>query len=612
MRIGMLTQWFDPEPGPAALPGMLARELVERGHEVRVLTGYPNYPSGQIAQGYSNRGVMHETLGGVQVRRVPLRASHGDSIASRLSNYGSFGVSALARGGSFLAEADALWINYSPVTIGLPWLADPRLRRIPAFVHVMDLWPDTVTASGFDSPILRRVEGTVAWWCSRMYDQASRVGYISTSVGPALRARGVPEEKLVYAPVWADETRFAPVADSVEEREGLLLSYAGTIGGAQALEILVRASALARDAGVRCVIAGSGPEQARLSQLATELDAPVEFLGRVSPDVAATLTKDSDASFVGLNDHPLAGMTMPSKLQSLLAAGRPVVAVLEGDAAQVVREAGAGWVSSPGAGPEALAGVLREVAATSPEKRRAAGDSGRLYYERTFSLRTGVDRIEQELLRMAGRGGPVGSVRLRELRPTDAEDCARVHLAAFPEFFLARMGRPFLVQLYRGFAEDDTALTVVATDSDGEVLGSVVGTTEPAGFFRRLLRRRVIRFGLASLPHLARHPSDAMRVARGLRYRGGDEHPAGAALLSSICVTPGAPRGTGRMLMDGWLAALGTAGGTSAYLMTDAHDNDRVNVFYSRGGWRLDGSETTPEGRVLNRYVWTAGSHEQE
>ena len=104
----MLTQWYDPEPGPAALPGVLARGLVARGHQVNVVTGFPNYPTGKVAEGYTVSRRFDEVRDGVAVRRVALYPSHDTSFARRLLNYGSFGASAAASGMSFLRGADAL------------------------------------------------------------------------------------------------------------------------------------------------------------------------------------------------------------------------------------------------------------------------------------------------------------------------------------------------------------------------------------------------------------------------------------------------------------------------------------------------------------------------
>jgi colanic acid biosynthesis glycosyl transferase WcaI len=139
MRVGLLTQFYDPEPGPAALPGVLARGLVARGHEVQVLTGFPNYPEGVIAPGYRMQRVLDEVLDGVNVRRVALYANHDASAMRRITNYASFGASALASGLGVLRGLDALWVNYSPITVAWPMWAARYGLKIPQVAHVLDL-----------------------------------------------------------------------------------------------------------------------------------------------------------------------------------------------------------------------------------------------------------------------------------------------------------------------------------------------------------------------------------------------------------------------------------------------------------------------------------------
>ncbi len=192
---------------------------------------------------------------------------------------------------------------------------------------------------------------------------------------------------------------------------------------------------------------------------------------------------------------------------------------------------------------------------------------------------------------------------LGPLRARDVDELAGLHRAAFPDFFLSRLGRPFLVQFYAGFLDDESAVTVVARTQEGTVIGAAVGSTQPAGFFRRLLRRRWRQFGLASARYVLRSPASAPRLLRAVRYRGGGDERAGA-LLSSICVLPGQRQlGVGARLLAEWAGAAERAGADRAFLTTDAQDNDAVNRFYQRHGWTMTATFRTPEGRAMNRYT---------
>ena len=187
---------------------------------------------------------------------------------------------------------------------------------------------------------------------------------------------------------------------------------------------------------------------------------------------------------------------------------------------------------------------------------------------------------------------------------SDVRDLARMHRQAFPDFFLSTLGEPFLVQFYGGFLKDETAVSVVARDEDGMPLGAVVGTTEPSGFFGRLLKHRWPGFALASARALLRDPTAASRLMRAVRYRGEAPAGEGGALLSSICVDPAAQGGgIGRLLVDEWTRVAAAKGAHEAFLTTDAIGNDAVNGFYQARGWTLTDTRQTREGRLMNRYT---------
>lgn len=197
------------------------------------------------------------------------------------------------------------------------------------------------------------------------------------------------------------------------------------------------------------------------------------------------------------------------------------------------------------------------------------------------------------------------TIEFSSLRQSDVVDAALLHEQAFPSFFLSSLGQPFLRQFYRGFIGDHTAVTVVARSASGELLGTVVGTTEPAGFFGRLVRRRFLGFVGASASAAIRTPQAIPRLIRAVRYRGsaGDQQADGV-LLSSICVAPHAQgAGVGHKLISAWEISVRATGARCAYLTTDSDENLAVNAFYSRAGWTAKATYTTAEGRPMNLYT---------
>lgn len=191
----------------------------------------------------------------------------------------------------------------------------------------------------------------------------------------------------------------------------------------------------------------------------------------------------------------------------------------------------------------------------------------------------------------------------RPLVSADVAPAASLHRRAFPTFFLTSLGEPFLALFYRGFLGDATAVTVVAHDERGQLRGLVVGTVEPAGFFRRLLLRRWPGFLLAGARAVLASPRAAPRLFRAVGYRGGVSPGEKGALLSSICVDPDLQgHGIGRDLLRAWTTEAADRGATRAFLTTDADDNASTLRFYESSGWSRAATYSTAEGRRMHRY----------
>lgn len=410
LKVGILTQWFDPEPGGAAIPGALARELSRRGHDVVVLTGFPNYPSGHIYPGFrmSARQDLYEAQ--TRIRRVAVYPSHDASASRRLLNYGSFALTSSALGLTALKGMDVLWVYNSPASIAVPMWLSKYLFKVPHVLHVMDLWPDSIleTAFGGSSAVHRVIQKSLGYWVNGMYRSAASVAYITPGVGRELARRGVPASKLQFAPVWADETvaQGSSPADrsqwGVTDDEVLIL-YAGTMGDAQGLESLIDAMALTRErAKVTLLMAGTGTAREALRIRSWRLGLEnVHFLGQVPRSEMAAVMSAADVHVVSLRDTPLSLITMPSKIQTTLAIGKPFISAVGGDAAWVASESGAGIPAVPG-NAESLADAIQHAARAGRSELLRRGQRGQQYYSDHFSLTSGVDRIELLLRHAAG------------------------------------------------------------------------------------------------------------------------------------------------------------------------------------------------------------------
>ena len=396
-RILLLTQWFDPEP---AFKGLLfAKELVKRGFEVEVLTGFPNYPGGKLYPGYRVRFLMRENIDAVRVTRVPLYPSHDRSAWRRVINYLSFAASATIYGCFFARRFDVIYAYHPPLTVGIAASLIGFLRRRPMVYDVQDLWPDTLSATGMitNARVLRVVDRFCRW----VYSRASHIAVLSPGFKARLIAKGVPSEKVSVIYNWADEgsLRSASVAidESSRAREGdeLVILFAGNMGRAQGLEsVLDAAMILQRDATlVRFHFIGGGLEVARLKARATEMGLRnVEFFDPVPMSEIGRIIARSDVLLVHLRPDPLFEITIPSKTQAYLCAGKPILMAVRGDAANLVLEADAGVLAEPG-DPESIAHAVHRLVALPAPRRREVGENGSRFYREHLSISSGVDKF---------------------------------------------------------------------------------------------------------------------------------------------------------------------------------------------------------------------------
>lgn len=409
MKFGILTQWFDPEPGGGAIPGALARELVSRGHEVTVVTGFPNYPTGSIYPEYEMKARVDSWEDGVRIRRVALYPSHDASQSRRMLNYGSFALSSTTLGLSALRGLDAIWVYNSPASIAVPMWASKYLFGVPHVLHVMDLWPDSIFLSDFGGGALSKgiVHRALDKWCSTMYQTSSSVAYVTPGLRKELVNRGVPESKLQYIPVWADQTATQLVEPIPRSHwnvadEDLLMLYAGTLGASQGLDTVIEALALLeKGSKVTCLFAGTGTAVTHLKSLARERGLNnVIFLGQVPREQMSGIMAAADLHIVSLRDSPLSLITMPSKIQSTLACGKPFIAILSGDAKNSAVESGSAFPAIPG-NPKSVAEAIQTALLMDRQKLAAMGKRGVGHYRDNFAVELGVDKIESLLVNAA-------------------------------------------------------------------------------------------------------------------------------------------------------------------------------------------------------------------
>lgn len=390
MRILVVCQYFAPEPFRVSA---LCESLQALGHEVTVLTGMPNYPEGKLYQGYGLTGPWHE-LGrtGIEIFRAPLVPRGKGGKASLALNYISFALSASLRSLFLLRRPFDLIFVYqlSPITMALPAILLSKLKRIPLVLYSLDLWPDTVAATGVHLPLpMNRLLVRV---CSHIYNQPQRLLVSSRGFICRMLALGVSTERLYYWPQsirseipTVTNDKIYSIRDKIPS--GFILMFTGNIGASQGFPtILAAAEKLKVLKDLHWVILGEGrlrtwvEDQVRVRGLHNNF----HLLGRYPSQDMPFWYNMADALLVSLKKDPAFSLTLPAKVQSYLAAGKPIVAAMDGEGARVVQEAQAGLVCGSD-DPDGLAAIITKMMALPNRELAQFGINGMEYVHNHFN-----------------------------------------------------------------------------------------------------------------------------------------------------------------------------------------------------------------------------------
>lgn len=410
MRLLFVTHYFHPEVGaPQTRILESARGLRDRGHEVTVLTGMPNYPDGVIPRHYRGRLRMTEQLEGIRVVRCAVYPAPNRGFGRRLANHASFAVAAPLFAGR-AGRADVVVVESPPLFTAVAGVAIARRLRAPLVLNVADLWPESAVQLGV-------LKGSTA---IRLAEALERVAYRNAAAimvpTPGMRSillgRGIAAERVTYLPNAVDVGRFG--GEPAAAGEGTRLVYSGTVGMAQGVGTIIEAAGLLAAAGepYELEIIGDGAERETLQRLAAErgLDG-VRFRGRLPAEAIPAAVARADIALMSLRDVPLFEDAVPTKVLEYMAAARPVVAAARGQVARLVDDVGAG-VACPPEDPAALAEAIRRVAGDRPGARRM-GENGRRYVISERSRDAMIDRLAAVAAAASDRSGERARVRGR-------------------------------------------------------------------------------------------------------------------------------------------------------------------------------------------------------
>ena len=406
MRILVLSQYYWPE-------SFRINEVVESlrrvGCHITVLTGQPNYPQGEVFAGYRAAGFgaqQHEV--GYSIYRVPLVPRGRGGACGLVANYLSFVFSASVLGPWLLRKQrfDVVFVYApSPIIQAIPavWLA--FIKRAKLVTWVQDLWPQSLEATGFVRN--RRVLDMVAVLVRWIYRRNDLLLVQSQAFIPPVEAMA-GKTPVLYHPnpgeLAFSQTQPLGVPALLLE-PGFNVVFAGNLGTVQALgTVLDAAELLLPHADVRMVLVGSGSRSEWLQQevLRRQLDN-VQLAGRFAPEAMPGILAQASALLVSLARSPIMGQTVPSKVQAYLAAGKPIIASLDGEGARLVEEAGAG-LACPAEDAAALAQAVLRLRAIPSDELRRMGESGLIYYKQNFDPAVLAAKLVQHFSQvLAGR-----------------------------------------------------------------------------------------------------------------------------------------------------------------------------------------------------------------
>ncbi len=397
MRILIVSQFFHPENFRV---NQMATALKSRGHDVVILTAQPNYPSGRFFKGYGFCSPWNEKYNGMTVLRVPIIARGRGRFWELALNYSSFIIFAVFFGlprlrGQF--DLCFAWCS-SPITGAIPAVVLRIFRRIPVAIWVQDLWPETFFAvTKSQNPLLKRLLIKVVHW---IYSGVDQIWTQSEAYEESVLRHGGRAEQIKYVPNWAEDFydchSSSWLSQPAEQIPRNSLVFAGNLGRAQGIENILDAAELVRfsSPSAHWIFVGDGALRNWLGFEIErrQLSGQITLLARRPAAEVTRILKAASALLITLDNDPVYAQTVPSKVQSCLAAGRPIIAALHGQAAQVLRDANCGLVCQP-QDPAALAKSVNDFFSLPEATREQMGRNGHTYYRKYFTEEKVISKI---------------------------------------------------------------------------------------------------------------------------------------------------------------------------------------------------------------------------
>ncbi|MBI6038278.1 glycosyltransferase family 4 protein [Clostridium perfringens] len=392
MKILVVTQYFWPEEFRI---NDICKGLKEAGHDVEVLTGLPNYPEGKIYKGYSwfKKGVKE--YNGIKIMRVPMIPREKNSSMMLALNYVSFMVNASLKALTLIGKKyDRVFVfQVSPITSAIPAIILSKLKKIPSYIYIQDLWPET-----FYSIINirnKKIRSKMKNICNKIYNSFDKLLIASKGYEDILLKEGFKKEKFEYFPQWA-ENFYSESLKKVSENRIFTVTFAGNIGKAQSVDTIIEAANLAKEnKNIKWQIIGDGSEFENIKYLVKKysLENTVDLLGRKPAKDMPKYFSSSDGLIVTLKNEEILKVTLPAKVQSYMAAGKPIIAAISGEGSRTIKESKSGLVGEA-EDYKALYENVIKLYDMNENERICIGNNGKEFFKENFTRDKLLNQLE--------------------------------------------------------------------------------------------------------------------------------------------------------------------------------------------------------------------------
>lgn len=402
-KILFVCQYFYPETFRG---NDIAFHLAEEGHDVHVVTGIPNYPKGKFFPGYGLFKKRHEVINGVRVTRLPLVPRGEDNKIMLMLNFFSFFIV-----GWFWMIFHALWHKYdlvfcqqlSPVMMSSPAVLYKKIRHVPLYTWVLDLWPESLAAAGGINN--KYILGFFNLFVKSEYKNSDKILTSSKSFDQSILKYGDYKDKVIYYPQWSDGASNASglnfaLPEKLQELSSngdFIVMFAGAVGEAHGMECNMQAALKTKEyKNIKWVIVGDGRRLDWVRSFVKEngIEETVITLGRFPSETMPLFFEKADVMLVSLTDSPLFNMYSPAKIASYMAAERPIIAALNGEGGEVIKAAECGWNVKAG-DSDGLAKLVIALSQTDKQELAVKGQKGKAYYDKFFTKDECLKKLDE-------------------------------------------------------------------------------------------------------------------------------------------------------------------------------------------------------------------------